>query len=150
MKKIIYAILAVPVVAALVAGFAFYPTLFGANAVAASQQPAQLNNQALEQENDGVGEQEEEESGAEAEAEDEEEGSIDPNLVNQAKITASEAKGIASNHLSVQPSAVRSIELEIEGGRLIYSVELTKNTQTIEVEVDAVTGKVIDVEQDHD
>lgn len=147
MKKIMYAILAVPVVAALVAGFAFYPTLFGATAVAASQQqPAQIDNQVLEQENEGVGEQEEEENGSEAEVEE----SNDPNIVNQAKITANEAKEIASNHMSVQPSAVQSIELEKEGGQLIYSVALTKDNQTIEVEVDGVTGKVIDVEQDDD
>jgi uncharacterized membrane protein YkoI len=146
MKKIMYAILAVPVVAALVAVFAFYPTLFGATAVAASQQPAQIDNQVLEQENEGVGEQEEEENGSEAEVEE----SNDPNLANQAKITANEAKEIASNHLSVQPSAVQSIELEKEGGQLIYSVALAKDNQTIEVEVDGLTGKVVDVEQDDD
>lgn len=140
-----YAILAVPVVAALVAGIAFFPTSFGATAIVASQQPAQTDNQALERENEGVGEQEEEEIGAEAD----EEESIDPNLVNQGMITASEAKDIASNHLSVQPSAVQSIELEKEGGQLIYSVELTKDNHSIEV-VDAITGKVVDVEQDDD
>lgn len=146
MKKIVYAILAVPVVAAVVAAIAFFPTSFGATAIAASQLPAQTDNQALEQENEGIGEQEEEEIGSEAN----EEGSIDPNLVDQAMITASEAKDIASNHLSVQPSSVQSIELEKEGGQLIYSVELTKDNHSIEVEVDAITGKVVNVEQDDD
>jgi uncharacterized membrane protein YkoI len=146
MKKIMYAILAVPILAALVAGIAFFPTSFGATSIVASQQPAQTNTQALEQENEGVGEQEEEEIGAEAD----EEESIDPNLVNQGMITANEAKDIASNHLSIQPSAVQSIELEKEGGQLIYSVELTKDNHSIEVEVDAITGKVVDVEQDDD
>ena len=145
MKKIMYAILAVPILAALVAGIAFFPTSFGATSIVASQQPAQTNNEALEQENEGVGEQEEE-IGAEAD----EEESIDPSLVNQVMITANEAKDIASNHLSIQPSAVQSIELEKEGGQLIYSVELTKDNHSIEVEVDAITGKVVEVEQDDD
>lgn len=139
-----YAILAVPIVAALVAGIAFLPNSFGVTAIAASQQPAQTNNQALEQENEGVDEQGDHDG---VETDDEEE-SIDTNLANQAKITADEAAAIAASHLSVQASAVQSVELENEGGQLHYSVGLTKGDHTFDVEVDAITGNVGSVEQD--
>ena len=143
MKKIMYAILALSIVAALVAGAALVPTMFGVTANAASQQPAQTNNQALEQENEGVYEQDNDDTGLEAN----EEESIDTNLASQAKITADEAGVIAANHLSVQPTALQSVELENEGD-LHYSVALTKDNHTFDVEVDAITGDVGTVEQD--
>jgi uncharacterized membrane protein YkoI len=146
MKKILYAILAVPVAAVLVAVAAFFPASFGGTVIAASQQPAQINDQILQQENEGAAEEIDGEDGTEDDVEE----STDPNLVDQAKITAREARDIAASHLSVQPSAVEFIELEKEGGQLIYSVELTKDNQEIEVEVDATTGNVVSVEYEDD
>ncbi|MGH9878736.1 MAG: PepSY domain-containing protein, partial [Nitrososphaerales archaeon] len=139
-----YAIFAVPVIAALAAGVFVFPASFGGTAIAGSQVQAQVNNQVLEQENEGA--EEDDDNGAE----DDEEERVDPNLANQAKITADEAKVIAANHLSVDATAVQFIEQEQEGGQLIYSVELLKNNQQIDVEVDAFTGEVISVEQEDD
>ena len=118
-----------------------FATPSGLNAIAAPQQLAQNNNQAVEQEDDDVGEQEDDEN----EAEDE---NIDPSLSSQVKITPSEASDIAAGHLSVQSSAVQSIELEQEGGEIHYSVELLKDNQTFDVEVNAITGNVGTVELD--
>ncbi|MGI0016730.1 MAG: PepSY domain-containing protein, partial [Nitrososphaera sp.] len=155
MRKMMYAIIAVPVIAALAAGVFVFPASFGGTAIAGSQVPAQTNsqvigqqneNQAIEQENEGAGEVEDDDDGVE----DDEEESVDPNLANQAKITADEAKVIAANHLSVDPSAIQFIELEKEAGLLIYSVELVKDSQPIDVEVDAFTGDVVNVEQEDD
>jgi uncharacterized membrane protein YkoI len=175
MKKITYAILAVPIVAALVAAFAFFPASFGSTAIAGLQQQAQVNNQALEQRNqvaeveDETSAEVENESGAEVEDDDgaevedddnaevedeigaEDDAEVDePGTASQTTISASQARDIAAKHLSVDPSAVQEVELEREGGQLVYSVELTKGDQEFEVEVDATTGEVVEVEQEDD
>lgn len=150
-----YAILAIPVAAALAAGIFFLPASFGGTAIAGSPQPSQINNQAieqqienqvLEQENEDAIEEEDDDNGVEDDVEE----TVDPNIASQVKITADEAKLIAANHLSVDVSAVKFIELEKENGLLIYSVELIKDNQQMDVEVDASTGDVVDVEQEDD
>ncbi|HEX2013764.1 MAG TPA: PepSY domain-containing protein [Nitrososphaera sp.] len=147
MRKMMYAILAVPVITALAALVVLFPASFAGSAIAGSQVPAQINNQVLEQENNGAGEEEEDDVDG---TEDDVEENVDSNLANQAKITADDAKVIASNHLSVDTTAVQFIELEQEGGQLIYSVELIKGNQQMEVEVDAFSGDVVSVEQEDD
>jgi len=75
---------------------------------------------------------------------------VDPQQASQAKITADEAKAIAVKHVSAQLSDVKEVELENEGGHLVYSVEIRKDGKLFEVEVDASNGNVIAVEQDDD
>lgn len=151
MRQILYAILAVPAVAALIAGITFLPTILATSAVASPQPPAQINNQALEQDEistdqnddnneveDGVGDDQ---------VEDEVEENVDASVASQAKLTPSEAADVAANYLSLDPSAVQSIELENEGD-LHYSIAIVKENQTYDIEVNAITGTVGNVEQE--
>jgi len=102
----------------------------------------------VEQDDDGPNEAEEEETETNEDAEDQDE--VDPQQANQAKITAEEAKAIAVKHVDAQLSDVREVELENHNGHLVYSVEIAKPGKLFEVEVDAVTGVVMILEQDDD
>ncbi len=86
----------------------------------------------------------------EKETEDEDSDEVDPQQASLAKITLEMAKSIAVRHVSAQLSDIREVELENEGGKLIYSVEISKDAKLLTVEVDAITGRVITVEQDDD
>jgi uncharacterized membrane protein YkoI len=44
-------------------------------------------------------------------------------------------------------AAVEEVELEFEDGRLVYEVELSND---VDVEIDAVTGEILESEHDHD
>ena len=67
----------------------------------------------------------------------------DPKLVAEAKIKETEARATAL--AQVKNGTVRSEELEREHGRLIYSydIEVPGKPGIDEVNVDAMTGKVI-------
>ena len=56
------------------------------------------------------------------------------------KVTMEEAQRAASAR---QPGSMKSAELEKENGRLIYSFDIETATGVHEVQVDAMTGKVI-------
>jgi uncharacterized membrane protein YkoI len=86
----------------------------------------------------------------EKETEDEDSDEVDPQQASLARITVERAKSIAVRHVSAQLSDVRQVEQENEGSKLIYSVEISKDAKVLTVEVDAVTGSVITVEQDDD
>ncbi len=64
-------------------------------------------------------------------------------LAGQAKITLADARGIA---LKVRPGKIVDQELEKEGGGsgLRYSFDVKSHGKTIEVGVDAITGKVLE------
>jgi uncharacterized membrane protein YkoI len=67
----------------------------------------------------------------------------DPKLVAEAKIKETEARATAL--AQVKNGTVRSEELERERGHLIYSydIEVARKSGIDEVNVDAMTGKVI-------
>lgn len=79
-----------------------------------------------------------------------EQNQVDAQQASKATITAEEAKEIAVKHVSAQLSDVREVELESEGGKLIYSVEIVKDGKLVEVEIDATNGNVIAVEHGDD
>jgi uncharacterized membrane protein YkoI len=64
-------------------------------------------------------------------------------LAGQAKITLAQARAIA---LKARPGRITDQELEKEGGGtgLRYSFDVASHGKTIEVGVDAVTGKVLE------
>ncbi|WP_151718669.1 PepSY domain-containing protein [Gemmobacter serpentinus] len=59
--------------------------------------------------------------------------------------------GILSQIAAVQPGRVIEVELEYSDDRYIYEVELvTPDGRLIEVEVDAATGTILQLEEDDD
>ena len=69
-------------------------------------------------------------------------------MQKEAKISMKKARGIA---LKKVPGKVASSELEREGGKLIYSFDIKATGTTsgvTEVNVDAVTGEIVKVEQE--
>jgi uncharacterized membrane protein YkoI len=71
------------------------------------------------------------------------EAPVDPSL---AKISAETARAAA---LQAQSGTVNKTELEDENGTIVYGFEIQNGDQTVDVKVDATTGKVIKVEQDN-
>ena len=69
-------------------------------------------------------------------------------LVKQATVTESDAARTAESR--VKHGRIQAVELENEGGRLIYSYELkvAGKSGVEEVNVDARTGKVVNVEHE--
>jgi len=62
------------------------------------------------------------------------------------KITMKEARAVA---LKVAPGTIKSEELENEKGKLIYSFDIATSKKDItEVNVDAMTGKVVDTQHE--
>jgi uncharacterized membrane protein YkoI len=64
-----------------------------------------------------------------------------------------EAIDVAIKKISAQPFDVKSIALENEDGHIIYSVYIYKadsNSQLVDINVDAVNGKVLTTEYDLD
>lgn len=71
----------------------------------------------------------------------------DAKLAKQAKITKEQAQEIA---IKRAPGTVESGELEREHGKLVYSFDIRNAKGTIdEVQVSAVTGKVVRVEHEN-
>jgi uncharacterized membrane protein YkoI len=64
-------------------------------------------------------------------------------LAKEAKITLKEARATA---LKEAPGKIKEGELERENGQLIYSFDITTKEGIKEVQVDAITGKVLKVE----
>jgi len=62
-------------------------------------------------------------------------------LQKEAKITMQEAEKTA---LKKAPGKIKSSELEREHGKLIYSFDITTKKGVTEVNVDAITGKIVD------
>ena len=62
-------------------------------------------------------------------------------LENEAKITMAEAQKIA---LAKEPGKLKSKELEKENGKLIYSFDIKTKSGVHEVNVDAVSGEIVE------
>ena len=62
-------------------------------------------------------------------------------LDNEAKITMAEAQKIA---LAKEPGKLKSKELEKENGKLIYSFDIKTRSGVHEVNVDAVSGEIVE------
>ncbi len=79
----------------------------------------------------------------------EEEIDVDPNseeFKSKAKITMEQAKKTA---LDKFPGEIESIEYELENGNPVYEFDIKQaNGKEIEVEVDAVTGKIGETEEE--
>ena len=84
------------------------------------------------------------------ESESSDEGkSIDPVFANFNYIIPTHVKDIAADSISAKTSDVKSVSLEGKYGNPIYAVDVTKNGQFYEVDVDAITGKVLTVSQEN-
>ena len=87
------------------------------------------------------------------ETEDEEEGE-DENVKLEdvqklgGRVTKEQAKQIALDHIG--GGTVRHVSAESEGGLLLYEVEITKGSDVVEVEVNAATGDIVEVEWNDD
>jgi uncharacterized membrane protein YkoI len=66
-------------------------------------------------------------------------------LSSQVKIKFSKAERIARKKV---PGTTLEIELEREGGKLVYSVEIEGDDGTTEVSVDAMSGEILKVEKE--
>ena len=64
-------------------------------------------------------------------------------MAKEAKITMKDARAIAVKEV---PGKVKEGELERENGQLIYSFDIAVKEGIKEVQVDAITGKVLKVE----
>ena len=62
-------------------------------------------------------------------------------LASQAKISRADAEKIA---LAKEPGTIKEGELEKEHGKVIYSFDIQTRSGVHEVNVDAVTGKVVE------
>jgi uncharacterized membrane protein YkoI len=68
-------------------------------------------------------------------------------LSRQAKVNIGRAERTA---LKEVPGETEEIELEIENGKLVYSIDIKGVDGTREVTIDAKTGEIIKVEKDDD
>jgi len=75
------------------------------------------------------------------------EGSKKELLSRRAKIKIGKAERIAQKKV---PGKTQEIELELENGQLIYSVEIETTDGTKEVSIDAISGEIIKIENDDD
>lgn len=71
-----------------------------------------------------------------------------PGLLARAQLTADQA--VQAAHGRVPDGKAESVEIEEEGGRLVFSVELETQRGDVEVLVDAQTGTVVAVEQEQE
>lgn len=79
-------------------------------------------------------------------------GSATDSSTTESYIGEEKAIQIALNHAGFSRSAVRSLEVEreYEKGRLIYEVEFKHGGYEYEYEIDAVTGRILEVEKERD
>ena len=74
------------------------------------------------------------------------------NLTKQVRIQPHEAILSATKNVSAEPSDLRSLTLENETGHPVFSVDIFKpnGTQSVDVKVSAIDGKVLRIDQDRD
>ena len=63
-------------------------------------------------------------------------------------ITQEQAIQVAITNQSVRTTDVGETELDDENDRTVYKVDIVKGNQELEVNVDALTGEVVNVESD--
>lgn len=71
-----------------------------------------------------------------------------PGQLERAKVTAEQAAQAAQ--ASVPDGKVEAVEIEEEGGKLLFSVEMETRAGEVEVLVDAQTGAVMAVESEQE
>lgn len=89
-----------------------------------------------------------EEEGKEGEKDEEDEDEQAETDAAKAKITLSQA--IAAALKEVPDGKAFEAETEREDGKLVFEIELLSGEKVMEVEVDAMTGKVLEVEEEKD
>ena len=78
------------------------------------------------------------------EAESADEGkSIEPKFADSNYITQIRAESIAASSISAKISDIKSVSLEGKYGNPIYSVDITNNGKFYEINIDAITSKVL-------
>jgi len=70
-----------------------------------------------------------------------------PEAPLQSDLSISQVSEIA---LGAQAGTIEEIELEREGGKAVFEVEIKTDTGEVEVMIDAATGDVLSMEQDDD
>ena len=70
-------------------------------------------------------------------------GEPDTKLMSQAKVSESDARLTALSR--VPNGVVKSFELEVEHGKLVWSFDISQSSvkRVTEIQVDAVTGKIV-------
>ncbi len=61
------------------------------------------------------------------------------------RISPQRAAGIA---LQAVPGEIIEMELEVENGRLVYEIDILTSFGVYEVEVDAYTAEILEIERD--
>ena len=81
---------------------------------------------------------------------DEEDQEIAPDDLTEtgSLITEEQAKQIALNHIG--EGGIIEIELERESGIILYSIGIISDQKEVEVEIDAETGEILEVEWEDD
>ena len=82
------------------------------------------------------------------ESEDDEDLTMDQLRSINRKVSEEEAKAIALE--TIGSGTVIEVEAERENGRLIYGITIRTQGDTVEVEVDAQTGEVLEIEWGED
>ena len=92
-------------------------------------------------------------TGEVAKVEDDEGDEVE-NLADAKKVLAASkitfAQAITAAKGKVEGGKPFEVEMEIEDGKSIITVELLAGTKVMKVEIDAVTGKVLEVEEEKD
>lgn len=73
---------------------------------------------------------------------------VEPQFVDSNYITPAHAKSIATTFISVDISDAKTVSLDTKNGKPVYSIDVTKNGQPYEINVDAVDGNVLTASQD--
>ncbi|HEX7957784.1 MAG TPA: PepSY domain-containing protein [Pyrinomonadaceae bacterium] len=69
----------------------------------------------------------------------------------EAALSAEQAVACVRAAVAAKPGNVHSLEAENEGGKVVCEVEvLAQDGKTYEVEIDAATNAVVEVEEDND
>ncbi len=84
-------------------------------------------------------------SGNEAEGAEENDAAEAARLEKLATVTPDEAKAAA---LAAQPGKASKVELESEDGNVVYDVEVTTPTGTVDLKIDAGNAKVLQTEKE--
>ena len=74
-------------------------------------------------------------------------------MADNVRIDPLDAILIATKNVSAQPSDLRSISLETKDGYPVFSIDIfssSSNNRSVEVTVDAVSGKALRINQDLD
>jgi uncharacterized membrane protein YkoI len=69
--------------------------------------------------------------------------------MTNGRISEAKAKGIALNAIKGQSKTIMHVHLETDDGRQYYEILVRSDNMSYEVEIDAQTGNVLEIEQEH-